>query len=154
MELGTGYFNSTLDDKGRLSLPVRLRTALTGVTPVLTQGADGCLRLYHPEDWKIVLKTIMDNTSPFDSSSLIIRRRLIGPTYEMEIDKAGRIAIPSHLREFAALARDCVVLGQFDYLEIWADERYRAYLEAHENDFKTGSEELGALLKKNRDSGG
>jgi MraZ protein len=59
--------------------------------------------------------------------------------------------VAQSLREFAGLSKDCVVLGQFDYIEIWADDRYRAYLSAHEAEFISGSEELGDLLKGSKD---
>jgi MraZ protein len=153
MESLTGEFRITLDDKGRLSLPARLRSALAGTSVFLTQGMDDCLWLYPSNEWKAMLKTIMDTTNPFSASSRNIRRRIIGPSQEVEIDKAGRIPVAQSLREYAGLAKDCVVLGQFDYIEIWADERYREYLKAHEAEFIAGSEELGDFLKGNRDLG-
>ncbi|MDR0583360.1 MAG: division/cell wall cluster transcriptional repressor MraZ [Treponema sp.] len=153
MESLTGEFRITLDDKGRLSLPVRLRNALSYTTLFLTRGMDDCLWLYPPNEWKEMLKTIMDTTNPFSAKSRNIRRRLIGPSQEVEIDKAGRIPVAQTLREFAGLNKECVVLGQSDYIEIWDEERYRAYLEAHEDEFISGSEELGDLLKGNRISG-
>ncbi|MDR2433641.1 MAG: division/cell wall cluster transcriptional repressor MraZ [Treponema sp.] len=153
MESLTGEFKITLDDKGRLSLPARLRNALTGTNLFLTQGMDDCLWLYPSNEWKEMLKTIMDTTNPFSAKSRNIRRRLIGPSQEVEIDKAGRIPVAQTLREFAGLNRECVVLGQFDYIEIWAEDRYRAYLEAHKEEFISGSEELGDILKGNRDLG-
>ena len=152
MESITGEFRITLDDKGRLSLPARLRSALANKTLFLTQGMDDCLWLYPSDEWKAMLKTIMDTTNPFSSKSRNIRRRLIGPSQEVEIDKAGRIPVAQSLREFARLTRDCVVLGQFDYIEIWAEDRYRAYLAANEEEFISGSEELGNLLKDSRDN--
>ena len=150
MESLTGEYRITLDDKGRLSLPARLRNALADSSLFLTQGMDDCLWLYPSDAWKNMLKTIMDTTNPFSSSSRNIRRRLIGPSQEVEIDKAGRISVAQSLREFAGLSKDCVVLGQFDYIEIWAEDRYRAYLAAHEAEFIAGSEELGTLLKGNK----
>ena len=151
MESLTGEFRITLDDKGRLSLPARLRSALTNTTLFLTQGMDDCLWLYPSEEWQSMLKTIMNTTNPFSSRSRNIRRRIIGPSQEVEIDKAGRIPVAQSLREFANLCKDCVVLGQFDYIEIWAEDRYRSYLAANEEEFISGSEELGNLLKSSKD---
>jgi MraZ protein len=153
MESLTGEFRITLDDKGRLSLPARLRSALAGSGVFLTQGMDDCLWLYPSDEWKAMLKTIMDTTNPFSARNRIVRRRIIGPSQEVEIDKAGRIAVAQSLREFAGLSKECVVLGQFDYIEIWAEDRYREYLKAHEAEFISGSEELGDFLKGNRDVG-
>jgi MraZ protein len=151
MESLTGEFRITLDDKGRLSLPVRLRNALADTTLFLTKGMDDCLWLFPSNEWKEMLNIIMDGTTLFSSSSRTIRRQLIGPSQEEEIDKAGRIPVPQTLREFAGLSKECVVLGQFNYIEIWSDDRYQAYLEAHKQEFLLGTEELGNLLKKNKD---
>ena len=152
MESLTGEFRITLDDKNRLSLPARLRSALADIKLHLTQGLDDCLWLYPDDEWKKLEKTIMDTTNSFRSKDRNIRRRIIGPRQDVEIDKQGRIPVPPSLREFAGLSKDCVVLGQYDYIEIWAEDRYRAYLTANEEDFISGSEELGDLLKGNKDT--
>ncbi|GHT96936.1 transcriptional regulator MraZ [Spirochaetia bacterium] len=136
--------------KAGVSLPSRLRAALTN-TLILTQGADDCLWLYPPKEWMQLVKVIMDSTSPFKANSRLVRRRIIGPSQEVEIDKAGRIAIPQSLREFAALSRDCVVLGQYEYVEIWDAARYRSYIEGNKAEFNSGFEELGALLQGEKD---
>jgi MraZ protein len=150
MELLTGEFFNTLDEKGRVSLPSRLRSSLTN-TLILTQGADDCLWLYPPQEWTRLVKAIMGSTSPFKANSRLVRRRIIGPSQEVEIDKAGRIAIPQSLREFAALSRDCVVLGQYEYVEIWDAARYRSYIEGSKAEYNSGFEELGALLQGEKD---
>ena len=150
MESLTGEFKITLDDKGRLSLPARLRSALSDPNLVLTEGMDDCLCLYPPEEWKALVKTIMNTTSEFSAHGRIVRRRIIGPSVPVEIDKMGRIPVAQTLREFAGLSRECVVLGQYDYIEIWAEDRYREYLKAHEEEFISGSEELGNQLKGSR----
>jgi MraZ protein len=127
MELLTGEFNNTLDDKGRVSLPSRLRSGLPGNILVLTQGVDDCLWLFPPEQWKELSRKLMESTSPFQAKSRMIQRRIIAPAQEVEIDKAGRIAVPQSLREFAGLSKDCVILGIDKYIEIWDAEKYRSY---------------------------
>ena len=149
MDALTGEFRITLDDKNRLSLPARLRNALADSTLYLTQGMDNCLWVYPSEEWKTMQQTIMKTTNPFSANSRLIRRKVIGPSQPVEIDKAGRIPVAQSLKEFAGLNRDCVVLGQSDYIEIWDAERYRSYLSENEEEFMTSSEELGNLLKGN-----
>lgn len=146
MELLTGEFRNTLDDKGRISLPVRLRTELPGNTLVLTQGMDDCLWVFPPEQWRTLSKKVMESTSPFQARSRLVQRRIIAPAQEVEIDKAGRIAVPQSLREFADLTKDCVILGIDKYIEIWDAERYRSYWNANEAEFKTAAEELGSVF--------
>jgi MraZ protein len=75
----------------------------------------------------------------------VLRRRIIGSAQEVEIDKAGRIAIPQSLRDFAGLSKDCVILGQLDYMEIWNIDRYRNYTSSTEAEFRMSFEELGSM---------
>ncbi|GAB1483826.1 division/cell wall cluster transcriptional repressor MraZ [Treponema sp.] len=142
----TGEFRNTLDDKGRLSLPARLRTELPGNVLVLTQGIDRCLWLFQIEQWKNLSNKLMETTSPFQARSRLVQRRIIAPAQEIEIDKAGRIAIPQSLREFAQLSKDCVILGIDKYVEIWDSDQYKAYWEENEAEFRAAAEELGSVM--------
>lgn len=146
MDLLTGEFNNTLDDKGRVSLPSRLRAGLPGNILVLTQGVDQCLWLFPPEQWKELSRKLMESTSPFQAKSRMIQRRIIAPAQEVEIDKAGRIAIPQSLREFARLSKECTILGIEKYIEIWDDGEYQSYWDAKEEEFKQASEEIKVIL--------
>ena len=64
---------------------------------------------------------------PIPVSALMIQRRIIGSAMELDVDKAGRIGISALLREHAGLAKDCVVMGIRNYLEIWDETTYAAY---------------------------
>jgi len=149
----TGEYKVTLDEKGRISLPASLRRGLDEASLFLTAGTENCLWLYPSAKWNEMIDTIMKNTDPFSANGRNLRRRIIGPSQEVEIDKAGRIPIAQTLREFAALSKDCVVLGQVDYIEIWADERYRKYLAASDEEFTAAQSELSSALKGKRGSG-
>jgi MraZ protein len=142
MDLVTGEFRNTLDDKGRLSLPAKLRAGLPGNVLVVTQGVDRCLWLFTPERWHALSEQLFSSTSLFHQQARIIQRRIIAPAQEVEVDKAGRIAIPQSLREYAGLTRECVVLGITKRLEIWDAEAYRSWLDATEADFNAASEAL------------
>jgi MraZ protein len=145
MNLLTGVFRNTLDEKGRISLPAKLRGELPGNEFVLTQGVDACLWLFAPEQWNALSKKLIESTSLFAARARLVQRRILAPAQEVEVDKLGRIAIPQSLREFAGLARDCVILGISKYIEIWDAEAYKRYLEANESEFLAAAEELGGL---------
>ncbi|MDP3179504.1 MAG: division/cell wall cluster transcriptional repressor MraZ, partial [Spirochaetaceae bacterium] len=138
-------FRNTLDEKGRLSLPAKLRAGLPGNEFVLTQGIDACLWLFAPEQWGTLSTKIMESTSLFAARARLIQRRILAPAQEVELDKLGRIAIPQSLREFASLSKDCVILGISKYIEIWDGEAYRKYLEDNDSEFAQAAEELGGL---------
>jgi len=145
MNLLTGEFRNTLDEKGRLSLPARLRGELPGINLVLTQGVDNCLWLFPPEQWAELSSKRMASTSLFQARSRLVQRRILAPAQEVEVDRLGRISIPQSLREWAGLSRECVILGISRYIEIWDADAYKAYLAANEGEFLAATEELGGL---------
>lgn len=145
MELLTGEFRNTLDEKGRLSLPAKLRGELPGNLLVVTQGIDSCLWLFPPEQWRTLSAKLLEQTSLFHARARLVQRRILAPSQELEVDKAGRIAIPQALREFAGLNKECVILGITKYIEIWDAEAYRKYMEENESEFLAAAEELGGL---------
>ena len=141
----SGEFEVTLDETGRINLPRRLRF-LENDKVIITKGADPCLWMYIAEDWKNVLKDIVDSTNPYSAKDCDIRRRFIGPAQELEIDKQGRILISSHLREFAGLSKDCLIVGLYDYIEIWEPNRYKAH-QVSEDEMKNRSEEFSNRMR-------
>ena len=145
MELLTGEYRNTLDEKGRILFPTRLRSELTGNVLVLTQALDRCLWLFTPEEWKNLSAKIMESASPFNAQARLVLRRLIAPAQEVEFDKSGRISIPQSLREYAHLSKECVVLGINKYIELWDYSSYQAYLEESESSFRDATEGLSAI---------
>lgn len=145
MNLLTGEFRNTLDEKGRLSLPARMRSELPGINLVLTQGVDKCLWLFPPQQWQELSQKLMASTSLFQARSRLVQRRILAPAQEVEIDRLGRISIPQSLREWAGLSRECVILGISKYIEIWNADEYRKYLDENKDEFLNAAEDLGGL---------
>ena len=142
----TGEFRCSLDEKGRLLIPARMRTEVLGNVIVLTRGVERCLWLFPPEEWRIFSEKLIGSTSVFQEQARLIQRRMIAPAQETEIDKAGRIVIPQTLREYAELKKDCLVLGLKKYMEIWSEASYVAYLDENEAKFQQAAEELGGRI--------
>ena len=142
MELLTGEYRNTLDEKGRILFPSRLRQEITGNVLIITQALDKCLWLYTPEEWKNLSSKLMESASPFDPKARLVVRRLVAPAQEVEFDKLGRLSIPQSLREYAGLSKDCVVLGINKYIELWDSARYKEYLEQSEESFLEATEGL------------
>ncbi len=139
----SGQFNSTLDEKGRILLPAKLRDQLKGCPLVLTRGIDKCLWLFPEDEWKGVSDVLLENSSLFKSKSQMIQRRLLAPATDLAIDKNGRIKIPSSLQRSTGLVRDCIFIGLDDHVEIWDEELYIEFEERCEEDIKDAWEELG-----------
>ena len=139
----TGEFRNSLDEKGRLMVPVKMRAEIEGIKLILTRGAEKCLWLFPPEEWKVFSENLLASTSIYEKKGRLVRRRIIAPAQDVEIDKNGRIIIPQTMREYADLKKECVILGQGTSMEIWDDDYYRAYWDENEPEFHEAFEELG-----------
>lgn len=118
-----GEFKSTLDTKGRMNFPVKLRDELGAVFMISkTIGAD-CIKVYKMDDWNALEAKIdaMPQTKTAD-----LRRFLIPSAFEIEPDKQGRALIPAPLREYAGLKTDVVIVGVGERAEIWDKEKWDA----------------------------
>jgi len=141
----TGEFRYTLDEKGRILIPVKMRGDIDGSILVLTRGAEKCLWLFPPEEWKAFSENLLSSTSIYEKKGRLIRRRIISPAQEIDVDKSGRIIIPSTMREYAELKKECIILGQGKSIEVWDDDIYKEYCQENEPDFHEAFEELGNL---------
>jgi MraZ protein len=139
----TGEYRYSLDDKNRLMIPARIRAEISGNSVVLTRGVENCLWLFTHEEWKKVVQSLIGSTSLFQEKARLMQRRIIAPAQETEIDRSGRIIIPTTLKEFAELRKECIILGIQSYIEIWDEQSYLSYLQANENRFKEAAEEIG-----------
>jgi MraZ protein len=123
--LFVGTYTPKLDDKGRLFLPAKFRDRLAeGV--VVTQGQEHCLVVW-PTD---VFAAEAERAAARPMTNKAARRYqrvLFAGADESTPDKQGRVGIPAHLREYAALDRDVVVIGVRDRMEIWNPERWREF---------------------------
>jgi MraZ protein len=142
----TGEYRNTLDEKGRILFPSKLRFDVTGNVLIVTQSFDRCLWLFTPEEWEIVSSKVMGSASPFNEKNRLVLRRFIAPAQEIEFDRSGRLSIPQSLREYASLSKECVLLGVNKYIELWDAEGYKTYLEQSEASFRNAAEELGTIV--------
>ncbi|NOY10037.1 MAG: division/cell wall cluster transcriptional repressor MraZ [Spirochaetes bacterium] len=142
----TGEYRYSLDEKGRLMIPSKMRAEIAGNVMILTRGVDRCLWIFPTDEWKGISANILESTSLFQEKARLIQRRIIAPAQEAEIDKSGRMSIPQTLREYAHLKKECIVLGMLRYVEIWDEETYMRYLESTEDSFKEAAEELGGKI--------
>jgi MraZ protein len=117
----SGEYYNTLDEKGRIAFPAKLRTILKNDTIWVTKGMgkDKSLLIYSTELWEKTLKELNDKLSIYNEKTRWMYRRFISPAREIVIDKNGRIAIPQSLREYADLKKECVFLGMNSVIELW-----------------------------------
>ena len=145
MNLLTGEYNNTIDDKGRLSFPTKLRTAVPGNVLMVTKGSDHCLWLFTADEWESFESKVMNNASMMKAKSMQVVRHFIAPAQPVEFDKNGRLSIPQSLREYANLSKDCTVLGVAKFIELWDASTYKNYLAESEDSFREAAEDFNDI---------
>ncbi len=135
-----GTHHPRLDDKGRLFLPAKYREELAEGL-VITKGQERCLYVFPVEEFQRITEAL--RTAPVTAKAVRDYSRVFFASASDETpDKQGRVTIPSGLRQYAGLDRDCVVIGANTRLEIWAAPAWEAYLADQEQAFADLSEEV------------
>ena len=122
-----GEYEHSLDAKGRLIMPAKLKDALSEKF-VITKGLDGCLFVYSQSEWKNFEEKL--RTFPLtNKDARALMRFFLAGAMECEIDKQGRFLIAGNLREFAGLEKEVVIIGVLTKIEIWSKEKWLKYSE-------------------------
>ncbi len=135
-----GEFQHTIDAKGRLIMPSKLREKL-GEKFVVTRGLDGCLFGYPLSEWKQLEEKLNDMPLAKKDARTFVRFFYSAAT-ECELDKQGRINIPASLRTHGNLIKNCVIVGVSNRIEIWDEERWQAFTEEAEENFDEIAESM------------
>jgi MraZ protein len=135
-----GTHHPRLDDKGRLFLPAKFRELLAGGI-VITKGQEHCLFVFPREEFLRVTAAMREAPLSNKDARDYIRVFLSGASDEVP-DRQGRITVPAPLREYAGLAKECVVIGTGSRVEIWDATAWSEYLESNEGTFAELSEEV------------
>ena len=115
-----GEYSHTLDAKGRINFPARLRDDL-GEQFIITKGLDTCLSAYPMAEWRRLEEKLRELPR---AKSRVVQRFIFAGAVEVTPDKQGRIVIPSNLRDYAGIERDVVIIGASDRVEIWDAGRW------------------------------
>jgi MraZ protein len=118
-----GEYSHNLDEKGRLTLPARMRELL-GERVVVTRGLEHCLLVFPAGDFEKFLQSI--NTVGMTGADVRgLSRYFSSKATEDSPDKQGRINIPQPLRDHANLDGEVMVIGAFDHVELWNPMQYQ-----------------------------
>ena len=140
-----GEYNHTIDAKGRLIVPSKFREKL-GNEFIATKGLDGCLFVYPNEEWANIEEKFRNIPLTTKDARKFSRFFFAGAAV-CEVDKQGRILIPSVLREFAALDKEVVLAGVGGRIEIWSRDRWEETSEYDDmDDIAEHMSELGLMI--------
>lgn len=121
-----GVTHLALDNKGRLAIPAKHRGGLADGGAghlVLTADPAHCLLLYPLAEWEPIQTRLMALSS-FNDRIRALQRLLVGHADDVEVDASGRILVPPALRQYAALDKHVVLVGQGNKFELWDEGRW------------------------------
>ncbi|MCH5324534.1 MAG: division/cell wall cluster transcriptional repressor MraZ [Eubacterium sp.] len=128
-----GEYKSTLDAKGRMNIPIKLREEIGDSFVISKTIGNSCIKVYSLDEWQKLVEKIRSMPSVQTQG---IQRFLFGSAFDVTADKQGRISVPAALREYAKLTADVVVVGLEGGAEIWDKSEWARFNEV------TNSEEL------------
>src|SRR5918911_5481458 len=120
-----GEFEHTIDDKNRLTLPAKFRQAFADGL-VLTRGIERCLTAYPRSEWAAIIESRLRELDPLSREGRVMQRYFYSGAAEAELDKQGRVMVPSSLSDYAGLGKEVVVAGMRDPPQIWGRAARRA----------------------------
>ena len=134
-----GEYHQKIDDKGRLTIPSKIRYEL-GETFIVTRGLDNCLFIYPSNEWSKVIDKYKELHNTKDARKFM-RFFLSGATVS-DFDKQGRVNIATPLINYASLEKDCVIIGVNDHLEVWSKNNWDTFIEENEADLSDIADKL------------
>lgn len=123
IQLLIGEYEHSIDVKGRLIMPAKLRIDM-GEKFILTKGLDGCLFAFSQNEW-LNFETKLKTLPLSDKNARNFVRFFLSGATECEIDKQGRFLIPNNLRIAANLEKEAVIIGVGTRLEIWNKQTWQ-----------------------------
>ncbi len=136
-----GEYIHTLDDKKRVSLPVKFRKEM-GKKIIITAGLDNCLWVFTLKQWEKISEKLGE-FSMLQADNRSFNRYMFGSATEVEVDSIGRILLPDFLVTRANLKSKIAVVGVQDRVEIWNEDSWRDYKNVVEKQADQLAEKLG-----------
>ena len=128
-----GTYRHRIDAKGRVPVPAPFRRALaaSGEAALVATRLDECLAVYPGREWAR-LEAQLSQLPAFNKNVKALTRALLSRAVDCEVDVQGRILLPSELRSAAGLAREAVLVGVLNRVEIWSPEAWDRFLRESE----------------------
>ena len=138
-----GEYKHILDTKKRLAIPVKFRRFFSQGA-VITRGVDNCLVLYSLKEWEDIAKKLGKLPASQVEARSFARVVLAGAT-SVKFDRLGRILVPDYLKKYALLKKNAVIIGLYNRLEVWSEEKWEIYKQRAEKNVDDLASKLGEL---------
>lgn len=128
-------YDYAVDEKGRISIPAKIRKNLSDAAEgsfVVTRGLDGCLYLYPGDTWLRIEQDMLSRLNAYEQDDRAFLRLLYSYAHDTTLDKQSRVMIPQELLDIAGITGSVVLIGQPDHIELWNPERHAEYMSKYE----------------------
>ena len=139
-----GQAEYSVDSKGRVAIPARMRSALSPEAKnsfTITRGFEQCINLYPLDEWDRK-EAELSSLNLYRSESRDFVRSIMMWAEEVTLDGQGRIVIPKPLMEFAKIGDNVLIIGALEHIEIWDPVLFRSYQSAIPDDYTTLAEKV------------
>lgn len=125
-----GQFIYSVDSKGRVSIPAKLRKhipAEANDTFTMTRGIDLCIDVYPQDQWNL-FEQKLKNLNSYQQKAAKFKRMILQYAVEDNLDTQSRILIPQNLLQYAKIEKDVLILGALEKIELWNPKTYEEYI--------------------------
>ena len=136
-----GNYSHSLDEKGRLVIPKKMREEL-GNKIFIMKGFDGALAIYQETAYSRVMEELEKYSFNKKENRDYLRLKLAS-IVDLDVDKMGRVQLPTAILGKYHIAKDVVVLGAGDHIEVWDKNRYEEYMSSIEDEYEDIAERIG-----------
>jgi MraZ protein len=139
-----GQAEYSIDSKGRVAIPARMRNVLNPEaksTFTITRGFERCIFAYPMDQW-ITIEAEMSSLNAYNKDARAFMRSILMWADEVTLDGQGRISIPKPLAEFAGVSDRALIIGTLDRIEIWNPEAFKRYMDEQADEYETLAEQV------------
>jgi MraZ protein len=146
-----GFFTHSLDERKRIAIPSQFRNVLSHESEgrvILTPGYDHEIAVYPLAIWEEIENRELLSLSMDHIKSRRYRRHFTFGIKEDRLDAQGRILIPDFLLEHAQIAKEVVIIGEINYIELWSPEHYERFAREIEKSYLEDAESIDGLRRR------
>lgn len=139
-----GRYEYSVDSKGRVALPAKLRKNVSPAandTFILTRGFEQCLFVYPQDEWNKVEDSVR-GLSPSNPQHRFFVRTLLQWATDVQLDGQSRVSIPQDLLKFSGIENEVLILGVMERIEIWNPKIYEQYMNNQPATYETVAESV------------
>ncbi len=146
-----GSFYYSIDSKGRISIPAKLRKSLSpeaNETFIMTRGTAKCIDIYPLDQWNDLAASKLNGLNTFSPKEAMFLRMFLQEAAEDKLDSQSRLLIPKNLIQFAGIEKEVFILGAIKKIEIWNPETYKKYIQENEESYGQIAEDVMNIQAK------